>query len=294
LVMEAEKRQIPWIRNNDPNSIQIGSGKFQKIIDPGMKSAPAGFLDAPQYFDHLFSNDTRCHIPLVSVTGSKGKTLCTEIIGKGLAEMGFKTGITNSKGVFFRSKHNFQSVDEEPFHADILLKNPELEAVVVETPVETIIHEGLSYQMSDVGIVLNVYDNHISELDIQRRDDLAYAKSVVAEEVRNDGLSILNACNPLVAEMKERVYCEIIWFSNDPDNALTKQLLAKNKNILLAGHETMSLFKQGQSVLNIETRNFSRFFNEKGKLYESVMAAVCSLHHFGADSQLIEEVLRDI
>ncbi len=57
-----------------------------------------------------------------------------------------------------------------------------------------------------------MHDDHVGTDDIKYIEDLAYAKSVVAEQVYNKGYAILNADNDLVLEMRERVYSKTALF----------------------------------------------------------------------------------
>ncbi|MDE5111316.1 MAG: Mur ligase family protein, partial [Trichodesmium sp. St7_bin2_1] len=71
-----------------------------------------------------------------------------------------------------------------------------------------------------VGIVLNVTADHLGIGDIDTVEQLAQLKSVVAESVMPRGYAILNAEDPLVAAMADKVKGQVAYFSMDPNNEL--------------------------------------------------------------------------
>ena len=79
---------------------------------------------------------------------------------------------------------------------------------------------GLGFSACEVGIVLNVTADHLGIGDIDTVEQLAQLKSVVAESVMPRGYAILNAEDPLVAAMADKVKGQVAYFSMDPNNEL--------------------------------------------------------------------------
>jgi len=117
------------------------------------------------------------------------------------------------------------------------LKDPDAEAVVVETTLEAILEDGLGYELADMGIVLNIAPDKPEYMDydhIRDAEDVAYAKSVVAEQVAEQGWSLLNADQPLVRDMAQRCYSNRAFFSREGlGKALQKHLWERGRAAML-------------------------------------------------------------
>ena len=100
-----------------------------------------------------------------------------------------------------------------PWSARVVLTDPTVDAAVLETARGGILREGLGFDRCDVGAVLNVTADHLGLRGIDTVEELAEVKSLVVEVVREDGASVLNADDPLVAEMAERAEGRIVYFS---------------------------------------------------------------------------------
>ncbi len=243
----------------------------------------------PIFVDHILRENEKFHIPLVSVTGSVGKTTFTKIIHKGLSSMGLKTGMSNSEGLFLSGQKIKDSEIIDPRFVHLLLKDPHTETAVIETPVESIMNFGLGYTLADFGVVLNVTEQHINEIDIRRNDDLAYVKSVVAEEVRKEGYAILNADDELIREMQNRINSAIAWFSKDPDSPFVQNLINSQSTIAIVRNNNIDILYKGTKT-NIKLSNITHLTDDKGALYDSVVAAILLLHLAGYDMNNVDQL----
>lgn len=95
----------------------------------------------------------------------------------------------------------------------MVLKDPTVDAAVLETARGGILREGLGFDRSDVGAVLNVSNDHLGLRGVNTVEQIADVKSLVVETVRRDGASVLNADDPLVAAMAEDARGRIVYFS---------------------------------------------------------------------------------
>src|SRR5690606_17574382 len=111
-----------------------------------------------------------------------------------------------------------------------VLKDPTVDAAVLETARGGILREGLGFDRCDVGCVLNVSNDHLGLRGVNTVEEIARVKSLVVEVVRDDGASVLNADDPLVAAMAEDAEGKIIYFSmhgGESAGELVKEHIAK-------------------------------------------------------------------
>jgi UDP-N-acetylmuramyl tripeptide synthase len=113
-----------------------------------------------------------------------------------------------------------------PEHVATLLNDPTIDSAVLETAREGILRRGLGYECADFGIVLNMHDDHVGSDDITFLEDLAYAKSVVAEQIYPEGCAVLNADIELVLEMKSRVSSRLALFSRSANHSAVREHVA--------------------------------------------------------------------
>src|ERR1700716_3076793 len=88
-----------------------------------------------------------------------------------------------------------------PRSARAVLLHPRVEVAVLETARGGILREGLAFDWCSVGVVTNVSPDHMGLKGVNTLEELARVKQVVVENVHRTGAAVLNAEDPLVAEM---------------------------------------------------------------------------------------------
>jgi cyanophycin synthetase len=129
-----------------------------------------------------------------------------------------------------------------PLAAQTVLKEPTVEHAVLEVARGGILRRGLGFDACDVGVLLNIANDHLGEREIHTLEELARCKTVVVDAVKPDGACVLNADDPLVLE--HGTYWSrgrIIYFTMNPDNPA----LADH----VAGHGTVFTVNGGRIVM---------------------------------------------
>ncbi|TVQ87226.1 MAG: hypothetical protein EA393_10785 [Bacteroidetes bacterium] len=248
---------------------------------------------AAPFLDMLFPENAPFRITVISVTGSAGKSVCAYLVNFMLEKEGYKTGLAHSDGIYIDG-HRIIREDMANHHAaQLILKDPGVDCAVLETSAESIMSEGLGYDFADVGIVLNVHPQHLYLDSIHNTDDLAHAKSVVAEEVYRDGYSILNADEPLILSMRERIYSKPILFTKKTDNPEFKKHCLKGG--MGAGVENNEIFLWTHGGKNCIARlsDIPLWGNGKNDiLLESILAAICTAAAMDLHPERISHLLK--
>jgi cyanophycin synthetase len=167
----------------------------------------------------LFPHGSNSRIPIFAVTGTNGKTTTVRMVARILAEAGHHVGFTSTTGVYIDGRKQVASDASGPKSARMVLRNPTVDAAVLETARGGLLREGLGFDLCDVGAVLNVSADHLGTGDIRSLEDLARVKSVVVESVKRSGASVLNADDRLTARMARHARGRIVWFSGNPGAA---------------------------------------------------------------------------
>lgn len=171
----------------------------------------------------LFPPGSPSRIPIVSVTGTNGKTTTNRLIAHIFKQTERIVGYTTTDGTYIGEYLVERGDNTGPQSAQLILQDPTVEIAVLETARGGILRSGLGFDRCDVGVVLNVAADHLGIGDIDTVEQLAHLKSVVVESVMPNGYAILNADDPLVAAMAARVEAQVAYFSMNPDNELIRE-----------------------------------------------------------------------
>lgn len=176
--------------------------------------------------DMLFK-DIPKNIPVVSVTGTNGKTTTTRLIGHVLTKIGYNVGMTTTGGIYINNKCIHKGDTTGYYSAKSVLMNKEVDAAVLETARGGIIKKGLAYDMADVGVITNITEDHLGLDGIETMEDLAYVKALVGEAVKDEGYVVLNADDPVSVGIIKRIKSNIIMFSKDKYNSILRNNIKK-------------------------------------------------------------------
>lgn len=168
----------------------------------------------------LFPERTPSRIPIVAITGTNGKTTTTRLTAHIYRQTNKVVGFTATDGIYIQEYLVEAGDNTGPYSASAILKDPTVEVAVLETARGGILRSGLAFDSCDIGVVLNVAADHLGLGGIDTIEQMAKVKGVVAETVKADGYAVLNADDPLVAAMAEKVKCKVAYFSMNPDNPI--------------------------------------------------------------------------
>ena len=173
----------------------------------------------------LFPEQSPSRIPIVAITGTNGKTTTTRLTAHIYRQTNKVVGFTATDGIYIQEYLVEQGDNTGPYSATAILKDPTVEIAVLETARGGILRSGLAFDSCDIGVVLNVAADHLGLGGIDTIEQMAKVKGVVAETVRPEGYAILNADDPLVAAMAEKVNCKVAYFSMNPIIRLLSNIL---------------------------------------------------------------------
>ncbi|MGK7880164.1 MAG: cyanophycin synthetase [Crocosphaera sp.] len=206
---------------------------------------------AAPVMDMLFPPDTPSRVPIVAITGTNGKTTTTRLTAHIYRQTGKVVGYTSTDGVYIGDYLVEKGDNTGPFSASMILKDPTVEVAVLESARGGILRSGLAFDSCDVGIVLNVAADHLGLGDINTIEQMAQVKGVIAEVVHPEGHAVLNADDPLVAAMAEKVKGKVAYFSMNPDNEIIENHLRRDGLAAVYENGYLSIL-EGQFTLRIE------------------------------------------
>lgn len=230
----------------------------------------------------LFPAGSQSGVPVYSVTGSKGKSMCLSIINTCLSEKGQKTGVISKNGLYIDGFSIKNSDATESVNVPVILKDPGIDCVLLETPVESILSAGLGYAYAHFGIILNLSDHkeeYFTYDHIRDIEDIAYAKMVVAEQLCDQGFAIINADEKLLMQMRSRIYAQLILFSKKDQNPDFSKHIANAGTGILLHSEQITIYDKGLELFVINTAEIPLLQQDPCEsVKDAVLASIMALY----------------
>jgi UDP-N-acetylmuramyl tripeptide synthase len=210
LVDAARRRQLPVVLDDSMLTLGAGSRGCSLPLDalPAVADVPWAALAA---------------VPTALVTGSNGKTTTVRLVAACARANGWRPGYCCTDGVFVDGAALETGDYSGPAGARRVLRDPSVEAAVLETARGGILRRGLAVTRADAAVVTNVSADHFGEYGIHDLEALADVKLTVGSVVRPGGLLVLNADDAVLRERSrgvEQRYGQgpvLAWFAADAD-----------------------------------------------------------------------------
>ena len=171
--------------------------------------------------DLLFPPGTPYRIPIAAITGTNGKTTTTRMVGHILKLAGATVGMATSDGVYIDGQLTVRGDLTGPWASHLVLRDPTVDAAVLESARGGIVRSGLGWRKCKVGAVLNIASDHLGLGGVDDLDDLAEIKQVVVEVAQD--YCVLNADDPRVAKMAAESPGQPIFVTMEPTNDLVRR-----------------------------------------------------------------------
>lgn len=177
--------------------------------------------------DLLYPSGSRHSIPIISITGTNGKTTTTRMVAHILKAHGMNVGMTVTGGVYINDRCILKGDTTGPASARMILMDKSIDVAVLETARGGIIRSGLAYDLSDIGVLTNISEDHLGIDGIDSLEELLHVKSLIIEAIKTNGYAVLNADDPMAVQAAQRTKSNIIYFSKEDDNLIIHKHLAE-------------------------------------------------------------------
>lgn len=157
-------------------------------------------------------------IPTAVVTGSNGKTTSVRLLAAMARAHGWITAYSSTDGLFVERERVDSGDYSGPVGARTLLRQPSVQAAILETARGGILRRGVTPRDARVALVTNISPDHFGEYGIHSLQDLAQVKLTVARSLSSDGLLVLNADDPLLTTLGPSRSRRIGWFALDDEH----------------------------------------------------------------------------
>ncbi|AIS53582.1 cyanophycin synthetase CphA [Thermoanaerobacter kivui] len=233
---------------------------------------------AAAIIDMLFPKGSKATIPIISITGTNGKTTVTRMTAHILKTYGYTVGMTCTDGIYIDDVCVYKGDNTGPKSAKTCLADKNIDAAVLETARGGIIREGLGYDLADVGVITNISEDHLGIDGIETLEDLVFVKALVIEAVKKDGYCVLNADDPMTTYLAQRAKGKIIYFSMYDNNLTVKKHIEKG-GIAVYVKDGVIVIANGQIVPVVKIEEIPAALSGK-VLYnvENALAAIAACY----------------
>ncbi len=241
---------------------------------------------------NMYADGDDGRIPVVAVAGTNGKTTTVRLTAHLLGAAGNRVGMTNSDGVYVENLRIDTGDCSGPRSARSVLMHPDVDAAVFETARGGILREGLAFDRCNVAIVTNIgMGDHLGLGYISTVEDLAVVKRVIVQHVHPTGTAVLNAADPIVADMAASCPGSITYFAEDRNHPV------------LATHRAQGLrcvYRDGDSIVTAQGGEETRYplaaipLTRNGTItfqVENAMASIAAAWALGLDTDIIRRGL---
>ena len=244
---------------------------------------------AAPVIDMLYPPGKPSRIPIISVTGTNGKTTTTRLIAHIVKNNNYKVGFTTSDGIYIQNHMMEKGDTTGPISAEYVLKDPNVEFAVLETARGGILRSGLGYKVCDIGVITNIQEDHLGLSDIHDLKDLSRVKSVVVESVKKDGWAVLNGEDEHCLEIAKSLSCNVALFSLDENCPAILEHCAEG-GIAAIYENGFITIKKGDWKIRVErASHIPLTMNGKAKfMIANVLAATLSAYLYGFKTEGIK------
>ena len=206
---------------------EAGGGICEVNAGPGFRMHVAPSEGTPRdvagpVLDMLFPPESPSRIPIAAVTGTNGKTTTSRMLAHILKMAGRTVGFTSTDGVYIDGNLSVPGDMTGPASAHMILRDPSVDAAVMETARGGMLRSGLGFQTCNVAACLNVTADHLGMRGIDTLEQLAELKRVPIE-IATDA-AVLNADDALCLQMADYTDAEkLSYVTMNPAHPLVKQ-----------------------------------------------------------------------
>ncbi len=147
----------------------------------------------------LFPKEAPSRIPIISITGTNGKTTTARMVAHIYKLSGNTVGLATTDGVYIDGNLTVKGDLTGPAAAQMVLRDPTVDAAVLETARGGLLRRGMGYERCDTGAVLNIAADHLGLRGVETLEDMAKVKQIVVEVAKDT--AVLNADDELCLKM---------------------------------------------------------------------------------------------
>lgn len=280
LIYQCSKEGIEFFKDGD--SIVIGYGINSRVINQ---------KDFENKSYDLKLNNSGL-IPIISITGTNGKTSTSKLIYNSLRNLGYYTSLASTGAIIINEKIIKKGDTTGFYSAKMALIDPKVEMSVLETARGGIVRKGLGFKKSKVAIITSLSEDHIGADEVNSIDDLMDIKLVTVREVCDDGKVVIKA-EPKLYDILQTKH-NLVLFNHEKNQCIEKHIKNK-KEAWYVENNNITFFdgKDYNIISNICDFKFTHGGKSKTNI-NNVLSALISIYSVHNNLEEVIDSLKDI
>ncbi len=223
---------FPWHERGRAETLATAAFRLtERGLEPGRADGPPAHIvrrirEADTTPPEWITDDRR-QVPLISVSGTNGKSTTTRLIAHILQTAGRRVGISTTEGVYVDGRTIEEGDLTGPYGAQSVLGRDDVDVAVLETARGGIVLRGVGYQSNEASVLTNVTADHLDLHGLHTVPELAEVKAVICRVTKPGGTVVLNAEDPLVAAVARKVSAGVAYFSLRSGNSRVRRHTAR-------------------------------------------------------------------
>ncbi len=264
--------------------INAGPGLLMHLKPAEGQARPVG----RDIVNHLFADNDNGRIPIVGITGSRGKTVVARLLAQMIGLQGTYVGLACSNGMYLKQRRVEQGDQARWDAGQRLLMNRSVQAAVIENNHRSILAEGLTYDRCLVGVVTNIdAQESLPEFYINDADKMADVVRTQVDVVLPEGAAVLNAGDVRVAGMASLCDGEVILFSAQSDLPLLSAHREKEGRAVFLRDSVAVLARGMSETAAIDLSGVAWLSGNPPSVIESLLAAIGAAWALGVPAELM-------
>jgi|GEM_PF-898877 len=287
LIKGAKSLDIPYLLQEKERLIQLGYGiHAKKLSFAASATYPPKDISAIEFLKSFFPEPTKARIPIIAVTGTNGKTTTTRLIAHVLKESGIVAGFTTSDGIYVGDEMVDKGDTTGPMSAQIALGDPRIEAAILECARGGIVRAGLGFDQCDIAVITNIQEDHLGLSDIHTLAELASAKGIIIDVLKEGGYAVCNAENEYALLLGMKSKFNKAFFAMDESNTSIQNHISKGGLACVSDNGIITILKGDSRIPVADVENIPITFGGRVSfMVQNALAATlaCSIYGLNAD-----------
>lgn len=264
--------------------VNAGPGLLMHLRPAVGKPRPVG----QAIVNHLFEPDDTGRVPIVGVSGTVGTADIARKIAWLLHLSGKHVGLACQHGLYLRTRCVEKAASANWASGNRLLMNRDVNAVVLENGPLSILKDGLAYDRCTVGVVTDFGNfEGQADYDISEPEHLRKVLRTQVDVVLPDGVAVLNANDPRVADLADLCDGDVIMYAADEATPELAAHRASDRRAVFVRNGWVMLAAGAQAVPCVEIARVERARRQPAPVAEHLLAAVAAAWALGIGSELI-------
>ena len=239
---------------------------------------------------HLFPAAENGRIPLVGIMGDGDTTRTARLIAWLMHLKGWTTGLACADGLFLNQRQLQADKGMDFSVAERLLINRNVQAAVFESDARHLLAEGLPYDRCQVGIVTRMPGTSaLQDLFAGPDDKMPGYMRTQIDLVLPNGMAVLNAADPLVADLAQ--YCDgsVTFYADDEQLPLLVQHREAGGRVAFwrQGELVLAHGQHETSVLQQQRPAVARLLKDGRLSADHILVAACAAWALDIPPELI-------